>query len=46
MLTPFTKILEKYRREAFSEADAESLRYIPINETMEVKREVYEGEFG
>ena len=27
-------------------ADAESLRYIPINETMEVKREVYEGEFG
>ena len=21
MLTPFTKILEKYRREAFSEAD-------------------------
>ena len=46
MLTPFTKILEKYRRELFSEADAESLRYIPINETMEVKREVYEGEFG
>ena len=27
-------------------SDAESLRYIPINETMEVKREVYEGEFG
>ena len=27
-------------------ADAESLRYIPINETMEVKREDYEGEFG
>ena len=27
-------------------ADADSLRYIPINETMEVKREVYEGEFG
>ena len=27
-------------------ADAESLCYIPINETMEVKREVYEGEFG
>ena len=27
-------------------ADAESLRYIPINETIEVKREVYEGEFG
>lgn len=27
-------------------ADAEPLRYIPINETMEVKREVYEGEFG
>ena len=26
-------------------ADADSLRYIPINETMEVKREVYEGEF-
>ena len=27
-------------------ADADSLRYIPINETMEVKREDYEGEFG
>ena len=25
-------------------ADAESRRYIPINETMEVKREDYEGE--
>ena len=23
-----------------------SRKYIPINETMEVKREVYEGEFG
>ena len=27
-------------------ADADSLRYIPINETLEVKREDYEGEFG